>query len=64
MKIALVQLNPLIADFKRQFEGISRPATRQAAGCDLAVFRNWPCAVIHPGISWKQGFRRGQPELP
>jgi len=39
MKIALMQINPLIADFKRQFDTISQAClTAKSAGCDLAVF--------------------------
>ena len=39
MKIALVQINPLIGDFKRQFDTIAGACDKaKAAGCDLAVF--------------------------
>ncbi|MEJ2037420.1 MAG: NAD+ synthase [Desulfosarcinaceae bacterium] len=39
MKIALVQINPVIADFKRQFDAIADHAERaRKAGCDLAIF--------------------------
>lgn len=39
MKIALVQINPVIADFKHQFDCIVAQARHaRMAGCDLAVF--------------------------
>ncbi len=39
MKIGLIQINPLIGDFKRQFETIvAECAAARNAGCDLAVF--------------------------
>jgi NAD+ synthase (glutamine-hydrolysing) len=39
MRIALVQINPLIGDFKRQCENIiARCQQAKASGCDLAVF--------------------------
>lgn len=39
MKIALVQINPVIGDFKHQFDRIKTQADKaKAAGCDLAVF--------------------------
>jgi NAD+ synthase/NAD+ synthase (glutamine-hydrolysing) len=39
MKIALVQINPIIGDFKGQFQTIVREAeAAKAAGCDLVVF--------------------------
>jgi NAD+ synthase (glutamine-hydrolysing) len=38
MKIAIVQLNPLIGDFKRQFDRIANACEKsKALGCDLAV---------------------------
>lgn len=39
MKIALVQLNPIIGDFRRNSEAIRRQAAQaKAAGCELAIF--------------------------
>jgi len=39
MKIALVQINPVIGDFKRQFDTIvSESAAARTSGCDLVVF--------------------------
>lgn len=39
MKIALIQINPLIGDFKRQCEKIIADSLRaKSLGCDLAVF--------------------------
>lgn len=38
MKIALIQLNPLIGDFRRQFEGIVHAGEQaKSKGCDLAI---------------------------
>lgn len=39
MKIALIQINPLIGDFKRQFARITAACDQaKAEGCDLALF--------------------------
>lgn len=39
MKVALFQLNPVIGDFKRQYNQVVAACDRaKAAGCDLAVF--------------------------
>ena len=39
MKIALIQINPVIADFRHQYDCIvAQAAKAKAAGCDLAVF--------------------------
>jgi NAD+ synthase (glutamine-hydrolysing) len=39
MKIAIFQINPLISDFKGQFERIAAACAQAVAwGCDLAVF--------------------------
>jgi NAD+ synthase (glutamine-hydrolysing) len=39
MKIALAQINPVIGDFKRQFQIIvAQSASAKSAGCDLVIF--------------------------
>ena len=38
MKIALIQINPVIADFQRQFHTITKACSKaKAVGCDLAI---------------------------